>query len=126
MCTPVTVAEVSTMIDVWSGAPDAAVTSRISDADVWDPFLTNTGPVIALAGTDAVSVVDVEAPGMTSTVPDPVVNTIASRALNPVPVKVNEEPTATRVGDTDVSDTGVSVISELIVSANGVPSDLRN
>ena len=127
MSAPVTVAEVPTVIDVWSGTPDVAVTSRISDAEVWDPLLTNTGPVIALAGTNAVSVVDVEAPGMTSTVPDPVVKTIASPALNPVPVKFTEEPTATRVGETAVNDTGVvPVISELIVSANGVPSDLKN
>jgi hypothetical protein len=126
MSVPVTVAEDPRAIDVCIGAPDAAVTSRISDAEAWDPFLTKTGPVIALAGTDAVSAVDVEAPGVTSTVPDAVVNTTESPALNAVPARFTEDPAATRVGEIDVSETVAPVIRELIVNENGVPSDFSN
>jgi hypothetical protein len=126
MSAPVTVAPDPTLIDVCIGEPDGAVTSRISDADAWDPFLTKTGPLIAREGTDAVSVVEVAALGVTSTVPDDVVNTTTSPALKAVPTRFTGEPTATRVGDIDDSDTDDPVIRELIVSANGVPSDFSN
>src|SRR5690348_9829190 len=126
MSAPVTVAADPTVMDVCIGAPDGAVTSRISDADAWDPFFTNTGPVIAFAGTDAVSVVDDAALGGTSKVPDAVVKTTESAALNAVPARFTGVPVATRVGEIEVSDTGSSVIRELIVSANGVPSDFSN
>ena len=90
------------------------------------PLRTKTGPVIAFAGTGAVSVVDAAVSGLTSTVPELVVNTTELLALNPAPVNVTVESTTAREGETDVNEAVGSVIKELVDNIRGNESLFKN
>src|SRR3974390_1826457 len=108
-------------MDVCSCVPFEAVTARISDLDDCDPFATYTGPVMALAGTVTVRVVDVAALGFTLVVPLAVVNTTVLLELMFVPFNVNVPPAATVVVESESNDTGGPWIRLLTPIENAAP-----
>src|SRR6266850_1244735 len=108
-----------TVTGLWIMVVSVAVNSRIMADEFWPSDRTNTGPLIAVAGTTAVKKVRVTVTGTTSIGPVAAVNTtllLDAGYLKPPPFRVIVEPRAARTGDNELRATGSTGLGGVYVT----------